>query len=197
MNFFESIFLDLGFSWTASKLTPYILMALLGFVFVYTFHNRIQQKVRKWIIMTFLAILPFSIYFSIFPIYTGDFVNNHYSPEQLCAFPKKTMLTVVVLPGCPYCHETIRFMNELLERESKLNIRYVVVAETNTPLLPFRQKLSKRIQVEKSAKPKEWIMMARGGFPTMILSENHKIVYAWENDQFGVKAIDDFIKRSN
>jgi glutaredoxin len=196
MNFFESIFLDLGLSWTTSKLIPYILMSLLGFVFVYTFHNRIQQKWKKWTIMSILAVLPFSIYFSIFPIYTGDFVNNHYSPEQLCTFPKKTLLTVVVLPGCPYCHETVRFMNELLEREPSLNIRYMVVAETNTPLFAFRQKLSKRIRVEKSVKPKDWIMMARGGFPTMILSENHKIVYAWENDQFGVRAIDDFIQRS-
>jgi len=196
MNFFESIFLDLGFSWTSSKLIPYILMSILGFVFVYTFQNRIQQKVWKWVSMTLLAVLPFSIYFSIYPIYTGDFVNNHYSPEQLCSFPKKTVLTVVVLPGCPYCHETIRFMNELLEREPTLNIRYVVAAETNNPLLPFRKELTKRIRVEKSGNPKDWIMMARGGFPTMILSDNHKIVYAWENDQFGVRAIDDFIERS-
>jgi len=196
MNSFESIFLDLGFSWTASKLIPYILMSLLGFVFVYTFHNRIQQRWKKWTFMSILAVLPFGIYFSIFPIYTGDFVNNHYLPEQLCAFPEKTLLTVVVLPGCPYCHETIRFMNELLEREPTLNIRYVVASETDHPLLPFRKKLSKRIRVEKSGKPKDWIVMARGGFPTMILSDHHKIVYAWENDQFGVRAIDDFIKRS-
>jgi hypothetical protein len=87
-------------------------------------------------------------------------------------------------------------MNELLEREPTLNIRYVVAAETNNPLLPFRKELSKRIRVEKSGNPKDWIMMARGGFPTMILSDNHKIVYAWENDQFGVRAIDDFIERS-
>ena len=196
MNFFESIFLDLGFSWTASKLIPYILMSILGFVSVYTFHNRIQQKWKKWIVMTILAILPFGIYFAIYPIYSGDFVNNHYSPEKLSSFPKKTLLTVVVLPGCPYCHETIRFMNELLEREPRLNIRYMVVAETNAPLLPFRKNLSKRINVEKSPKPKDWSVMAKGGFPAMILSENHQIVHAWENDQFGVRAIDEIIKRS-
>ena len=196
MNFFESIFLDLGFSWTASKLIPYILMSILGFVIVYTFQSRIQQKWKKWTIMTILAVLPFSIYFSIFPIYTGDFVNNHYSPERLATFPKKPLVTVVVLPGCPYCHETIRFMNELLRREPKLNIRYMVVAETNNPLVAFRKNLSKGIEVEKSTKPKDWIVMARGGFPTIILSENHQIVHAWENDQFGVRAIDEILERS-
>lgn len=197
MNFFESIFLNLGFSWTASKLIPYILMSILGFVIVYTFQKRIQHKWKKWIIMSILAILPFGIYFSIFPIYTGDFVNNHFSPKQLCVFPNKTTLTVVVLPGCPYCHESIKLMNQLIEREPKLNIRYVVVAETDNPLLPFRQKLSKGIPVIKTAKPKDWIIMAQGGFPCMILSKNKNITYAWENGHFGVRAIDDMLHRLN
>jgi hypothetical protein len=197
MNLFESIFLDIGFSWTISKLIPYVLMSIMGFVLVHTFQNRVQQKLKKWIFMSILAVLPFVIYFSIYPIYNGDFVNHHFTPNQLCAFPKKTTLTVVVLPGCPYCHESINFMNQLIEREPKLNISYLVVAETDTPLIPFRQKLSKRISVFKSTYPKNWIMMSRGGFPCMILSENRKIIYAWENDQFGVRAVDDVLSRFN
>lgn len=197
MNLLESIFLDLGFSWTISKLIPYVLMSIMGFVLVYTFHGRIQQKLKKWIFMSILAVLPFVIYFSMYPIYNGDFVNQHFTPEQLCAFPKKTTLTVVVLPGCPYCHESINFMNQLIEREPKLNITYVVVAETDAPLIPFKQKLSKRITVLKSTNPKDWIIMTRGGFPCMILSENRKVIYAWENDGFGVRAIDDVLSRFN
>jgi hypothetical protein len=38
--------------------------------------------------------------------------------------------------------------------------------------------------------------MAKGGFPCMILSENREIVHAWENEEFGVKAIDEFIERA-
>lgn len=171
-------------------------MSILGFILVYTFQNRVQQQLKKWIFMSILAILPFGIYFSIYPIYNGDFVNNHFSPKQLCAFPEKTTLTVVVLPGCPYCHESMNFMNQLIEREPQLNIRYVVVAETDSPLLPFRQKLTNKISVIKSTKPKDWIMMVKGGFPCMILSENRKILHAWENDHFGVKAIDDFIEQA-
>lgn len=197
MNFFESIFLDLGFSWTASKLIPYILMSILGFVIVYTFHKRIQHKWRKWIIMSILAILPFGIYFSIFPIYTGDFVNNHFSPKQLCAFPKKTTLTVVVLPGCPYCHETIELMNHLKESYPKLQIRYVVVAESKQTMQVFRSKLNPRINVQLSNTPKDWIIMAKGGFPCMILSKDKNIIYAWENGHFGVRAIDDILHRLN
>ena len=171
-------------------------MSILGFVLVYTFHNRIQRKLKKWILMSILAILPFGIYFAIFPIYNGDFINNHFKPEQLCSFPQKATLTVVVLPGCPYCHESVEFMNQLVKREPKLNIRYMVVAETDSPLLPFRQQLSKQITVLKSAKPKDWIMMARGGFPCMILSDDREIVHAWDNDHFGVKAMDEFIQKS-
>ncbi len=169
----------------------------MGFVLVYTLHSRVKEKLKKWIFMSILAVLPFVIYFSIYPIYNGDFVNQHFAPEQLSAFPKKTTLTVIVLPGCPYCHESINFMNQLIKREPKLNIRYMVIAETDSPLLPFRQQLSKQISVLKSAKPKDWIVMARGGFPCMILSENRKIIYAWENDGFGVRAIDDVLNRFN
>ena len=172
-------------------------MSIMGFVLVYTFRNRVQQKLKKWFFMSILAVLPFGIYFSIYPIYNGDFMNHHFTPEQLCAFPNKTTLTVVVLPGCPYCHESINFMNHLIEREPKLNISYLVVAETNSPLIPFRQKLSKRISVIKSTNPKDWIMMSRGGFPCMILSENHKIIHAWENDDFGVRAVDEVLNRLN
>lgn len=197
MNFFETIFLNLGFSYTASKLIPYLIMAIIGFSLVYSFHRKIQHRVKKWLSMTLLCLLPFGTYFAVYPIYQGDFVNVHFQPKQLDKFPSNLTLNVVVLPGCPYCHESMNFMNQLIKREPKLNIRYIVVAETDNPLLPFRQNLSKQISVVKSTKPKDWIMMVRGGFPCMILSENRKIIYAWENDDFGVRAVDDVLNRFN
>jgi glutaredoxin len=196
MNTFESIFLDLGLSWTLSKLIPYLLMVLLGFIFVYTFHSRIEHKLKKWAFMSLIGLLPFTVYFAIYPIYQGDFSNTFFSPEQLDAFPQEQTLSVVVLPSCPYCHETVSFMNELIKREPSLYIRYVVVAETKGMLKDFRSKLDKRIDVIISSNPKNWITMAHGGFPCMILSQKGKVIHAWENDYFGVRAIDEIIQGS-
>jgi glutaredoxin len=195
MNFFESIFLELGFSWTLSKLTPYLLMGLLGFMLVYTFHQRVTSGLKKWLSMSLIALLPFGTYFAFFPIYQGDFTNVHFQPEQLDTFPSKLTLNVVVLPSCPYCHETIKLMNNLIDRQPTLNIRYIVVAETKATMNAFKSKLNRRIKVVISKKPEDWIIMARGGFPCMILSKDKKIIYAWENDHFGVRAIDDIVSR--
>jgi hypothetical protein len=38
--------------------------------------------------------------------------------------------------------------------------------------------------------------MAHGGFPCMILSQKGKVIHAWENDYFGVRAIDEIIRGS-
>jgi thiol-disulfide isomerase/thioredoxin len=197
MNFFESIFLNLGFSWTLAKLIPYLLMALLGFTLVYTFHGKIQHRVKKWISMSLVALLPFGTYFTFYPIYQGDFVNDHFLPEQLDNFPSKLSLNIVVLPGCPYCHETISLMNELKARYPKLHIRYVVVGESKQVIHAFKSKLDSKINVQLSKTPKDWIIMAQGGFPCMILSKDKKIIYAWENGHFGVRAIDDILDRLN
>jgi thiol-disulfide isomerase/thioredoxin len=197
MNFFETIFLNLGFSWTAAKLIPYLLMALLGFILVYTFHRRIQHRVKKWISMTLLCLLPFGIYFAVYPIYQGDFVNVHFKPKQLDKFPSKLTLNIVVLPSCPYCHETIKLMNNLKESYPNLNIRYVVVAESKQTMHAFRSKLDPKIDVQLSNKPDNWIIMAQGGFPCIILSKNKNIIYAWESGYFGVRAIDDILNRLN
>jgi len=59
----------------------------------------------------------------------------------------------------------------------------------------FKSKLNRRIKVVISKKPEDWIIMAQGGFPCMILSKDKKIIYAWENDHFGVRAIDDIVSR--
>lgn len=195
MNFFETIFLDLGFSWTLAKLIPYVLMALLGFILVYTLHQRVKQRLKKWLSMSILCLLPFGTYFAFFPIYQGDFVNTHFQPTCLEKFPSKITLNVVVLPSCPYCHETIPFMNKLIERHPNLHIRYVVVAKSSKSMRGFRSTLNRKIAVDLSKKPEDWIIMAQGGFPCMILSEHKKIIYAWENDHFGVRAIDDILSR--
>ncbi len=197
MNFFETIFLNLGFSWTAAKLIPYIMMAILGFTLVYSFHNKIQHRVKKWLSMTLVCLLPFGTYFAVYPIYQGDFVNGHFQPKQLDKFPSKLTLTIVVLPSCPYCHETTELMNNLKERYPKLQIRYVVVAESKQTMQAFRSKLNPKIDVQLSNNPKNWIIMAQGGFPCLILSKSRNIVYAWENGHFGVRAIDDIVNRLN
>jgi hypothetical protein len=88
-------------------------------------------------------------------------------------------------------------MNDLISRKPKLCIRYVVVSESMAPLSLFSSKLDNRISVIRVKNLKNWIIMSQGGFPCMMMSEHGKLIYAWENDFFGVRAIDDYLGRNN
>jgi hypothetical protein len=72
-----------------------------------------------------------------------------------------------------------------------------VVAKSKQTMQAFRSKLDPKIGVELSNKPDNWIIMAQGGFPCIILSKDKNIIHAWESGNFGVRAIDDILNRLN
>ena len=148
----------------AAKLIPYLMTAIIGFTLVYTFNKKSRTASKSEKVCHFFACYIFGTYFAVYPIYKGDFVNVHFQPKQLDKFPSKLTLNVVLLPSCPYCHETITYMNNLKESYPKLHIRYVVVAESNQTMQSFRSKLNHQIDVKLSKRPKDWLIMAQGGF---------------------------------
>ena len=108
MNKIETFFLDFGLSWSMSKMLPYVICVLLGLCLVLlfrriAFRNRWLNRISSFI----LVVLPFSIYFALYPIYQGDFTNQGFKPKSKIQFPSSKTLTVVVLPDCPYCYQSI------------------------------------------------------------------------------------------
>jgi uncharacterized membrane protein len=194
MNQIDFFFLDFGFSWSLAKAIPYFLCFIFGIGLFY-FLRKIKLK-KKWIKGTFLLILfiaPFAIYFSFFPIYEGDFTNKGIlSKNNSIQFPANKSLTVVVLPNCPYCYQSIILMKKMKERNPSMNISYwVATSDTllkNTAILkviPAEFKVDKRHEIEKISE------LVQGTYPCFILSNNSKPIKQWNNNQVGVSALDE------
>lgn len=189
----EKTLLDFGFSWTMSKVSPYLLMVFIGFLLSILFYKKlVKNKILKISISLIVLFLPFGIYFIFFPIFQGDFSNNGKNITQKIPFEnfKSNKLIVVAMAGCPYCFESISDLKILKQRNSKLKIEYVVCTEIADNLIPYKQEINNSFPI-RMAKNKDSL----GGFvgyrfPSFIYIENSKPKKLWRNDDFGSLAKD-------
>jgi hypothetical protein len=193
MNKLDFLFLDLGLSWSLSKALPYLICILLGAFLIY-FLKRIKFK-QIWLKVVFLSVVfvaPFTLYFSFFPIYEGDFTSQGSTPKSTHIFPSNRSLTVVVLPNCPYCYQSILLMKKIKERNPHIPINYWVSTQdtlpSNTAILKVLPKEFKSIQRHDTEKISE---LVQGTYPCFVLSEKGKAVKLWNNNQIGVSALDE------
>jgi hypothetical protein len=199
MNKLEYFFLDFGLSWSFSKAIPYLLCIFLGVLLLY-FFKKITFK-KKWLKIGLLTLVftgPFALYFSFFPIYEGDFVSKGTTPKSTIQFPIKRSLTVVVLPNCPFCYQSIVLMKKIKERNPRITINYWVSTQDT---LPAKTAILKVIPTEFKTIQRHDILeisdLVQGTYPCYILSEKGKVVKLWNNNQIGVSALDqieDFLK---
>ncbi|MBM3185900.1 MAG: hypothetical protein FJZ67_06335 [Bacteroidetes bacterium] len=193
MNWIETHFLDIGLSWSSSKALPYFLSILLGLILVFLIKKiRFNKNWIKWAISLFVLLLPFSVYFAFYPIYEGDFSNLGVIPNSKIKFPTQKALTVVVLPDCPYCHQAIPLIDKIKSRNPKMTINYwVVTSDSLPPKTGILSKISSDYQVCQRLDVVEISQLVLGTFPCFILSENNKAIKVWNNNQFGVRALDE------
>lgn len=190
-NNLESFLLQLGFSWTAAKFIPYLLCLVVGFLLFKVFS---KVAFRSWLRYTLMAVgfcLPFLAYFAFYPIYRADIQAETYRPPLIePKLPKQATLFIVILPGCPYCIETIELSKQMLHKNTNIKIRYMLTSEDQEGYWYFRKRLPKQIEVEIPDNPSIWMLTAAGEFPSYVLVKNQKVVKAWHNTEFGVQALD-------
>ena len=190
MNSIETYFLDFGLSWSSSKALPYFLSILLGLILVFLLKKiRFNKKWIKWAISLFVLLLPFSIYFAFYPIYEGDFSNQGIKPKSKIQFPSSKTLTVVVLPDCPYCHESIYFIEKLLKRNSNMEIEIWICGNQEDSF--YNSNHSKKLKISRINEFERTLHLTQGIFPTYTISEKQKLVKRWTNQSFGVRSLDE------
>lgn len=193
MNKIETFFLDFGLSWSISKALPYIIALLLG-LFLLLLFNKIHFK-KKWpkrISSIFVFLVPLSVYFAIYPIYEGDFSNQGIKPTSQIKFPASKALTVVVLPDCPYCYQSISLINKLKSRNPNMPINYwVVSSDTLPPKAGILSKIPTQYHVYQRHDITEMSQLVLGTFPCYVLSDSGNVQKVWNNNQFGVRALDE------
>lgn len=190
-NSLEYFLATIGCSWTTAKFIPYFLCLIFGLL-MFRFISKMQ--IRNWLRLLLMALgfcLPFLSYFAFFPIYRADISTETYKPLVVApGLPKQTTLYVVILPGCPYCIETILLSKKLLRLNPKLNMRYILSSDDQEGYRYFRKRLPPQIGVEIPKDQTVWMLCASGEFPSFLLVRNKRVLKAWHNNDLGVKALD-------
>lgn len=190
MNIFEDFLVDLGLSFTFSKMLPYLFAVGVGGIFgAWVLSKSALKGWKLWTVFTFILIFPFSLYFAFSPIYQGDFSDNGYYESTKLVFPKKKTLIVVVLPGCQYCVESTKMMKSL-RQTMDIQMSYWVVSNEPSDLKIFSDKVGRGVLCQFASDLPNLLPLTKGSFPTYLLVENGKLIKAWHNDTFGVVALD-------
>lgn len=188
----EKFFLDLGLSFTMSKLLPYILMTLIGLVLSIIVFKKAKTKLTK-IIAIILFFAPFGIYFSVNPIYSGDFSNN----SRMVSMTTETSelnarkLVLIAMPGCPFCMMAINTLKQLKEKNPAMDIEFIVTSTDPETLAPYQEEINGAFPCKTSENPIAMADLAERRFPVFVLVDPTKKEFEiWNNNSFGVRAMD-------
>ncbi len=190
----ELISLNLCLSWTFSKILPYFILCLCGILLFIQFIKINFNKLYKLIIGFIILILPFIIGFVLNPIYEGDFskqgtsIKSNFSPTDF----KNDGLTVVTIPDCQFCFGAIEKLKIIKKRNPKLKIDFVVCSTKKQYIKNYIKEINGAFSIRLANNPEELAKTSGFKFPTFFKVINKKPTYMWSNDQFGVRAIDDF-----
>ncbi len=197
MNQIELYFLELGWSWTFAKIAYYLLFIFIGIGFSFFFH--ILFKPRNWmrkLTLILFSTISFLIGFILQPIYEGDFSNDYEIVNSTPSDIKPKQLTLIAIPGCPYCYEAIDRLLLLKKRNEFLSIHFVVCSDDSTQLEWYQEKIKDAFDVKLATDLEKMQKLAKGRFPTFVYQDQQGITKRWSNDQFGVVAID-YIEKEN
>jgi len=191
----EQSFIESGFSFTVSKLLPYIIVIIMGILLVFILSNRMKFMNRFLRIFLKLIILvsPFAIYFGFNPIYQGDFSNNSEKVKRTEATSEieGEKLYVLAMANCPHCKDAMAKMLLLKKRNPNLKIEYVVCHSDAAALKFYTEVDGGEINVRLAKNPEAISLLAQHKFPTFVLSQNVGSLKRWSNDSFGVRALDE------
>ena len=177
----ENFFLSFGMGWVTSKIIPFVLMLILG-IGLYFIVLKILKKKWMWV-----SSLVFN------PIYQGDFTDN-YRTEKITSRLyelEDERLTILVLPGCPYCEEAIEQMNSLSARiGSEQEMDIIVCTAYKNDLKFYEEKSKGEMNVKISKNTAALSALANGEFPAFVFKKKGKRSRVWSSFQFGAFAKD-------
>lgn len=175
-----------------SKILPYLFFLILGILFFIL--GRIIFRKFRWIKFTSILfiLIPISIYFILNPIYEGDFSNDFknvpYKNElnELQA----DRLTIITIPNCPYCYESIAEMKKIKSRIPDLQIDFIVCTSDSSALEWYNEESNGDLNILLAKNNEELVSLSKEKFPTFVVNDNNKMLRVWSNNNFGVRAKD-------
>ena len=191
---FESSLLDSGFSWTMSKLLPYLTLAIGGILLVYSFIKgfKIKSRIVKGIVGLVLFATPFAVGFALHPIFEGDFSSEGKEvKESTVKVDAKYDLLIITIPDCPFCLQSISRLKLIKKRNPTIKMLFSVCSEEEQKLSLYRELIAGDFDIALAKDIEASVQLAEGHFPTFVQLKKGLPTYKWSNDQFGVGAIDE------
>jgi hypothetical protein len=189
----------LGISWTLSKIIPYVLLLTIGTIMTFEINSiHFKNAFYKVIAILFGFSLPFAIGFYLHPIYEGDFSNNseaikkNLSPSDFTG----TGLTVLTIPGCNFCFETIAILKKIKKNNPKLKIDFVVCTTSKNNTKTYSKEIGGAFAVKLAKQPDQLAAMANFSFPAFIYVEKNSPLTIWNNNSFGVRVFDELKRKT-
>lgn len=195
-GFIETTAQQIGLSFTLSKMMPYVLQAVfLIITLIEAYRNaldRFSHTLRRIFGLLILGIGG-GVAFAIHPIYQGDF-QHEYKPVFFSGSSSNGLnegLTMIVLPGCPYCYERVNDLNRFVELHPTAEVYIRVINEDSLALSEYQERASDLIPVSIVQNRGTIKSLIQQRYPSFIyLKEGAKEGMIWNNNQFGVAAMD-------
>lgn len=190
----ETLFLNLGFSYTWSKALPYILLTIIGILIGIILFKKAKTLTFK-ILSIFIIFIPFAVYFYFQPIYQGDFTNEAKVVQHSDTIKDLTghKLVVISMPGCPYCKESVLLFKEIKKKHPNLKVEYAVTSDDSRNLIFYEEVIQGEFPLYLAENSEHLIQIAEGRFPTFALVNGKQPIRVWTNNTFGVIALDEVI----
>ena len=192
---FEMELLNGGFSWTMSKLLPYVTAVIEGLLLAYTFSKgfKFKSKIVKVLAVLLLFAAPFAAVFVLHPIYEGDFSSEGTEIKaDTLKVDEKYDLLVVTIPDCPFCLESIFRLKQIKKRNPEVKMLFSVCTTNKQKLSLYKQLIAGDFDIEMAKDIDASVKLADAHFPTFVQLKKGLPVYKWSNDQFGAGAMDEF-----
>ena len=184
----------LGFSWTLASMIPYVVQFIAAFLVAIQLQTLVNVKkyVYKRLVFTISLVALCGLAFGINPIYEGDFSNNQQQVTMKSnegdVFDKG--LTMVALPGCPFCFARIPLLNKLKSRNPSLKITVLIVSDSQETYDIYDSELVSTIEIAYSPHGQLIAQTTQGRFPAFFFMDRKGGLVYWNQEGFGTLALD-------
>lgn len=192
MSPIEQFFIDHQFSYTSSKVIPFVLMFGIGLIIGLLVKNWMKKRWLKISVLLSCLLLPLTVYFGFYPIYENDFFSHPKQviwPKELNYLPDSSIV-VVTIPNCPYCEASIAMSNRMLERNPNLEITYIVLAYRVEDMVKYKKQANARIAFRIANDHQLYLKFTKGSFPFYLRRQKSKGLI-WSNNEMGPVAMDE------
>ena len=201
-NSIISFGLNIRLSFTFSKILPYMLEFFTVCLIIFNVYRQYLMGTSLTIRRMVSILILFGgsgIAFSVNPIYEGDF-SHQYREISLAGENADTFqhgLTMIALPGCPFCFQKLEEMKRVKSIYPKLSMLVLVINNDEIALEKYREASEGMIDVNLFPKSALLASIIQGGYPNLMYKSagaSSKLVN-WNNSGFGSASWDYILEK--